>query len=105
MLIDTLLRWIGDNPSLYSRDSDKWAHLLSYFQFEYFYPSLPYILLVIPWVYFLFQRKKHTKHSQKFLKKIIIFSIAGLLIGYVVPYLILAILASLAAYSMYGGTI
>ena len=96
---------IGDDPNAYVQTSDKWWHLFNYFQFEYFYPYLPYILLIAPWIYFLIKRRNHIKDSSSFIKKIIIFSLAGLFFGYALPYLILAIWGSLAVWAQYGGTI
>ena len=96
---------VGSDPGAYVQDSDKWTSVIQYSLIIYFFPYLPYVLLIAPWIYFLIKRNKHKKDSQSFLKKIILISIGGLITGFMLPYLILAILASLAAYSMYGGTI
>lgn len=96
---------IGDNPKLYVSDFDKWMHLLNYFQFEYFYPYLPYVLLIAPWIYFFVKRNKHMKDSRSLLKKIVIISAGGFIFGYALPYVILAIWGSLAVWAQYGGKI
>src|SRR5258708_34459701 len=101
MFVDTLLKMIGDDPAAYVSESDKWIHFENYILMFYVFPYLPWVLAAVPWIYFLIQRKKHTKDSRNFLKKIIIYSVGGFILGYVIPWLFVAILASLAAYSLY----
>lgn len=105
MLVDTLLRMIGSNPDAYFQESGKWSTIFFHLLFNYFFPSLPWVLAIIPWVYFFIKRDKHKKDIKKFIWKIAKYSVAGFLLGYFTPWLIGAILGSLAAYSMYGGTI
>jgi len=96
---------VGSDPAAYVQTSDKWMSVIQYSLIYYFFPYVPYVLLVIPWVYFLVNRKKYKKQEKAFLKKTIIFSVAGFVVGLMLPYLILAIWGSLAVWLQYGGTI
>ncbi len=106
MFVDTLLRMIGDNPDAYVQTSDKWIEIEDHVLLYYVFPYLPYALMLVVWVFFFIKKGRYKKDPKKFVWKIVLYSIGAFLLGhYVIPWLFVAILGSLAAYSMYGGTI
>lgn len=102
MLVDTLLKYYGRNPEVYSESGDKWIKVFSEFLLSA-YIYFPIILALLPWIYFVWKKEQHIKDRKKFTKNTIIASIVGLVLGLMTPYIILAIAAGLAAKSLYGG--
>ncbi len=102
--VDTILLYYNLNPAVYQSLDDKWltveVHLLLSF-----YVVLPYLLALAPWVVYVFLRKqyKDKKHKQ-FLKKIVIASACGVLLGLWLPMVIDMIIAGLAVRGMYGNS-
>ena len=104
MIADKVLEYYGHNLAAYPVVEDRWMVAFSDV-FLSTYKLFPVILAAIPWIYFVLRKEKHSKNRKLFLRKIIIASILGFIFGLAIPYLLLAILGSLAAYSLYGGTI
>ena len=104
MFVDNWLKFYGREPSTYPDAEYKWIVIFSE-TLIHIYPYLPYFFALLPWLYFFRKKDNHKKDLKEFRKRIIIFSILGLIFGYIFPMIVLGILASLAANSLYGGTI
>lgn len=102
MVVDTLLRYYGINPEAYPEVGDRWM-VVSIEAFLSGYYFIPIIFALLPWAYFFWKKGRHIKDRRKFIKNTIIASLAGLALGLMTPYIILAITAGLAAKSIYGG--
>lgn len=103
MIVDMLLRLLGENPTDFPRVVDKQAIFLEH-GINIFTFLLPFILLIVP--IFWFYKKNSLERKRT---KTIIFFILGCLIavslGLFIPELIKNLLMGYAVQSFYGGKI
>lgn len=102
MLVDKILEYYGINPEAYPEIGDRWNVVFSEFLLSS-YIYFPFIFALLPWLYFFLKKNQYAKNKRKFIKKIVIASIIGFLIGCMMPFLVFGIAASLAASALYGG--
>lgn len=102
MLVDRMLEYYGDKPIVYVSAQDKWIAATSHvFVSSFIYFPIVFGLLAL--VYLFVKRDQYKKDKKKFIAKIILYPIGGAIVGYVVLWVIIGILASLAARDLYGG--
>lgn len=101
-MLDFLLKLLGENASQYQNNSDKW---IAFFVGIWGYSTiiLPFVLALVPWIWFIWHKKRGGKITKK---KIIVTAISSLLLvwlGYNLPWWIMEIIGGLAVRGMYGG--
>lgn len=102
MLVDKILEYYGDNPAAYVSNSDKWISAsAAMFVSSFIYFPIFFALLAL--LYLFIKRKEYTKDKKKFILRIFLYPIAGAIVGCVVLYLLLGIIASLGVRSYYAG--
>jgi len=81
MIVDMLLRVMGENPSQYTQSIDKRVAVFGLIMEKILF-ILPFIFFLIPWVWFLYKYKKGKDVGKKRIIITIIISIILMLIGF-----------------------
>lgn len=104
MIVDRILEYYGINPAVYPVVEDKWIVVVSEILLSaYIYIPITFGLLGLLYLYT--RRKKYRKNPKKFVAMIVLYPLVGGIVGCVVIYIIIAIIAALAVNSLYGGTL
>ena len=101
MLVDKILEYYGHNPAYYQTNIDKQVEIINEL-LNTAYPILTVLLAILPWIFYLLQRKKHQKNHKQFVWTIIKFSVAGLALGLFLPILVIWITGAIAVRTIYG---
>jgi len=104
MIVDMLLRLLGENPAGYPTITDKMSGITAaLLGFSTIY--LAYVLVVIPWIWLLWQKKKKRLITKKMVIIVIIISILLFWLGYNLPWWIIEIMGGITVQGLYGGQI
>jgi len=103
MLVDTLLKYIGEYPSSFPTSGDKWSFVFANFHIQYFEPYFWIVMGLIPLLYLSFLKIKQEEITKKKYMQILKWFILMVLIGYFAPRFITVVIGGLAVRGIYGG--
>jgi branched-subunit amino acid transport protein len=104
MIVDMLLRVLGENPAGYPSFSDKMAGITAVL-LGYSTIYFSYLFAIIPWVWLLWQKKKKRTITKKKIIVVVIVSILLFWLGYNLPWWIIEIMGGITVRGIYGGQI
>ena len=104
MIVDILLKMVGENVSQYQNSMDKWiAVIVRLWGFSTVY--LSYVLFFIVWLWFFWQKKRGSKITKKKIIITIIVSILLFWLGSQIPWWIIEAIGGASVRGIYGGQI
>lgn len=97
-----LLKLLGENPSQYQSNGDKW---IAFFVSIWGYSTivLPIILAIVPWIWFIWHKKRGGVITKKKIVFTMIVSILLIWLGCNLPWWIMEIIGGFAVRGTYGG--
>ncbi|MDO8511962.1 MAG: DNA translocase FtsK 4TM domain-containing protein [bacterium] len=104
MIVDMLLKLLGENPAGYPTFSDKMAGITAAL-LGYSTIYLSYVLVILPWAWLLWQKKKKREITKKMIIIVIIVSAILFWLGYNLPWWIIEIMGGITVRGIYGGQI
>ncbi|MDO8512151.1 MAG: hypothetical protein Q7S57_02670 [bacterium] len=84
MIVDMLLRVLGENPSQYTQSIDKWIALETIITDKIFF-VLPYVLFVVCWLWVIKDKRNGKVISKRRIVKVLFISVLLLLVGFSIP--------------------
>lgn len=102
MIVDMLLRVLGENPEQFQNDiQDKYIVIILEL-LDLLLMVLPYILFLLPWLWVYRRKKNNNLITRKLLFAIFVISIVFLVVGFYVPDVVDYLIAIIGIRSYYG---
>jgi len=102
MIVDMLLRLLGENPAGYPTMTDKVSGVIATL-LGYSTLYLAYVLVLFPLIWLLWQKKKKRVITKKMIIVVIIFSAVLFWLGCNLPWWIIEIMGGITVQGIYGG--